>query len=379
MNKKRLLTLIIALALVFTSVMQASGETVEELKKKQEKIQQEIEETKKEIEAMQKETKNLDNQIKELDLRVSSAASELTSVENELQILNSEIEGTMESLKEAEINIEERTETFNQRLRVMYKNGNAGYLEVLLSSANIKDFLSRQEMIQSIADYDKELIKYMKEQRDIIEDKKVELEAQRASVETTKAKLEDRKRTLERASRDKELLMADIALDIKAFEKEYDKLNDFAKEIESQIVKLQKNTGPYSGGKMAWPVPGHSRISSPYGYRIHPIFKVKKLHTGIDIPAPTGTSITAAAAGTVIYSDWLGGYGKVVMLDHGGGIVTLYAHNSALVVSEGQIVKRGDTVSKAGSTGNSTGPHLHFEVRKDGAYVDPLPWLNGSL
>lgn len=379
MNKKRLLTLIIAIALVFTSVMQANGETVEELKKKQEKIQQEIEETKKEIAAMQKETKNLDNQIKELDLRVSSAVSELTSVENELQILNSEIESTMEILKEAEINIEERTETFNQRLRVMYKNGNAGYLEVLLSSANIKDFLSRQEMIQSIADYDKDLIRYMKEQRDIIEDKKVELEAQRASVETTKAKLEDRKRSLERASRDKELLMADIALDIKAFEKEYDKLNDFAKEIESQIVKLQKNTGPYSGGKMAWPVPGHSRISSPYGYRIHPIFKVKKLHTGIDIPAPTGTAITAAAAGTVIYSDWLGGYGKVIMLDHGGGIVTLYAHNSALVVSEGQSVKRGDTVSKAGSTGNSTGPHLHFEVRKEGAYVDPLPWLNGSL
>lgn len=379
MNKKRLLTLIIALALVFTTVMQASGETVEELKKQQEKIQREIEQTKKEIENMQKETKNLDNQIKELDLRVSSAASELTSVENELQILNSEIDNTMESLKEAEQNIEDRTETFNQRVRVMYKNGNAGYLEVLLSSANIKDFLSRQEMIQSIADYDKELIKYMKEQRDIIEEKKVTLEAQRASVEVTKSKLEDRKRNLERASRDKELLMADIALDIKAFEKEYDKLNDFAKEIESKIVKLQKNTGPYSGGKMAWPVPGHSRISSPYGYRIHPIFKVKKLHTGIDIPAPTGTSITAAAAGTVIYSDWLGGYGKVIMIDHGGGIATLYAHNSSLVASEGQTVKRGDTISKAGSTGNSTGPHLHFEVRKDGAYVDPLPWLNGSI
>lgn len=379
MNKKRLLTLIIALALVFTTVMQASGETVEELKKQQEKIQREIEQTKKEIENMQKETKNLDNQIKELDLRVSSAASELTSVENELQILNSEIDNTMESLKEAEQNIEDRTETFNQRVRVMYKNGNAGYLEVLLSSANIKDFLSRQEMIQSIADYDKELIKYMKEQRDIIEEKKITLEAQRASVEVTKSKLEDRKRNLERASRDKELLMADIALDIKAFEKEYDKLNDFAKEIESKIVKLQKNTGPYSGGKMAWPVPGHSRISSPYGYRIHPIFKVKKLHTGIDIPAPTGTSITAAAAGTVIYSDWLGGYGKVIMIDHGGGIATLYAHNSSLVASEGQTVKRGDTISKAGSTGNSTGPHLHFEVRKDGAYVDPLPWLNGSI
>lgn len=379
MNKKRIFILLIALALVFSSIMQASGESVQDLKKQQERIQKEIEDTKKEIEAMQKETKNLDGQIKELDLRVSNAASELGNVEKELEILNIEIENTMTSLKEAEENIEERTETFNQRLRVMYKNGNAGYLEVLLSSANIKDFLSRQEMIQSIADYDKELIKYMKEQRDIIEENKITLEGQRASVEITKAKLEERKRNLERTSREKELLMADLAMDIKAFEKEYDKLNDFAKEIESKIVKLQKNTGPYSGGKMAWPVPGHSRISSPYGYRIHPIFKVKKLHTGIDIPAPTGTSITAAAAGTVIYSDWLGGYGKVIMIDHGGGVASLYAHNSALVVSEGQSVKRGDVISKAGSTGNSTGPHLHFEVRKDGAYVDPIPWLNGSI
>ena len=158
MNWKRTLTFIIALALVFSMIMQASGETVNDLKKQQEKIQKEIENTKKEILAMQKETKNLDNQIKELDLKVSNAASELGSVEKELEILNIEIENTMDTLKTAEENIVSKTETFNQRLRVMYKNGNAGYLEVLLSSENIKDFLSRQEMIQSIADYDKELI-----------------------------------------------------------------------------------------------------------------------------------------------------------------------------------------------------------------------------
>ncbi|MDX9917851.1 MAG: peptidoglycan DD-metalloendopeptidase family protein, partial [Gudongella sp.] len=381
MNKKRIMILALAIILTFSTFMQmdVNGETVDELRKQQDKIQQDIEKTKTEIAAMQKESKNLDNQIKELDLRVANAASELGSVETELEILNAEIEDTLANLDEAEKNIEERSDTFNQRLRVMYKNGNAGYLEVLLSSENIRDFLSRQEMIQSIANFDKELIAYMKEQRDLIEENKLLLEGQRASVEVTKSKLEERKRSLEKASSEKEQLMTNLSLDIKAYEKEYDKLNDFAKEIESQIVKLQKNTGPYSGGKMSWPVPGHSRISSPFGYRIHPIFKVKKLHTGIDIPAPTGTSVTAAAAGTVIYSDWLGGYGKAVMLDHGGGIVTLYAHNSAIVVSDGQVIKRGDTIAKIGSTGNSTGPHCHFEVRKDGAYVDPIPWLNGTI
>jgi len=377
-NKKRILVLIIAFIMVFVTIIQVSGQSVNDLKKKQEQIQEQIEETKKEIQAMQNQTKNIDNQIKDLDLRVANANSELENVETELNILNVEIDDTIVVLGEAEQNIIDKIDTFNKRLRIMYKNGNVGYIEVLLSSENIKDFLSRQEMIQSIADYDKELIKYMKEQRDLIEEKKVTLEAQRASVEVTKSKLEARKRDLEKVSREKENLMGQLTEDIKAYEKEYDKLNDLAKDIESEIVKRSKMTGPYSGGRMEWPVPGNNRISSYYGYRVHPIFKVKKLHTGIDIPAPTGTSITAAAAGTVIYSDWLGGYGKVVMLDHGGGIVTLYAHNSSLSVSEGTTVKRGAVIAKAGSTGNSTGPHLHFEVRKSGAYVDPLPWLKGN-
>ena len=118
--------------------------------------------------------------------------------------------------------------------------------------------------------------------------------------------------------------------------------------------------------------------SSYYGYRLHPILKVKKFHTGIDIPAPTGTSIVAAGEGTVIYSGTLGGYGKTIMIDHDGGIVTLYGHNSSLLVKEGQDVKRGDIIAKAGSTGMSTGPHCHFEVRKNGVYEDPVPWLKGK-
>src|SRR5699024_8819532 len=118
--------------------------------------------------------------------------------------------------------------------------------------------------------------------------------------------------------------------DMNEAEKQYDELNELAKNIDAEIVKRQRVEGPYSGGKMAWPVPGHSRISSPFGYRIHPIFKTNKLHTGIDIPAPKGTTVVAASDGTVIYSGTLGGYGKTIMIDHGGGIVTLYGHNSSL-------------------------------------------------
>lgn len=377
-NKKWIVYVLVIIILSLTFV-QAYADTVSDLKKQQNNVKKQIDKTKNEIKGIQSQTKDVAKQIEELDFKVSDAATELDKVENDLVQLNLKIEETIIELHAAEGKLDQQEDTFNQRLRVMYKNGNVGYLEVLLSSGDIKEFLSRKDMIQEIAEYDKDLIMFMKEQRDIIDVKKNELEGQRASVEVTKSKLEARKRDLERVTRDKELLMGRLQEDIKAFEKEYDKLNDYAKQIESKIVKLQKNnTGPYSGGKMAWPVPGYSRTSSPYGYRIHPIFKTKKLHTGLDIPAPTGTPITAASDGTVIYADWLGGYGKAIMVDHGGGIVTLYAHNSSLTASVGKKVKRGDTIAKAGSTGNSTGPHCHFEVRKNGAYVDPLPWLKGN-
>lgn len=375
MKKKSLFTILLTMIILSLTVVQAYGDTLSDLKKQQKNINSQINQTKNQIKNIQNQTKDVSKQIDELDKKMDNATVELEKVEKDLENLNKNIEKTTEELNIAEKNLEEKKDLFNQRIRVMYQNGNVGYLEVLLSAGNIKDLLSRKEMIQSIADHDKELIQYMKEQRDTIDLKKTELEAQRASVEVTKSKLESRKKDLARVTREKEVFMSRLQQDIKALEKEYDKQNEYAKEIESKIVKLQRETGPYSGGKMAWPVPGHTRISSYYGYRIHPIFKTKKLHTGIDIPAPTGTAIKAASDGTIIYSDWLGGYGKAVMVDHGGGIVTLYGHNSSLVAKVGQKVKRGDTIAKAGSTGNSTGPHCHFEVRKNGAYVDPMPWL----
>lgn len=376
--KKRKLIYFLVAIMLSVSFMQVYAEKIDDLKREQKNIDKEIKDAKNQIKKIEVQTKDVSKQIEDLDKKVEQASIDLQKVEEELREIQDNIEKTTIELEEAEKNLEEKKETFNQRIRAMYMNGNVGYLELLLSSSDIKDFLSRKEVVQSIAEHDKELIKFMKEQRDIIDEKKTELEAQRASVEVTKSKIESRKRDLEKVSREKSDLMSRLQNDLKAFEKEYDKLNDYAKEIESKIRKLQRVPGPYSGGAMAWPVPGHNRISSYYGYRIHPIFKTKKLHTGIDIPAPTGTSITAAADGTVIYSDWLGGYGKAVMIDHGGGIVTLYGHNSSNTVSPGQTVRRGDTIAKAGSTGNSTGPHCHFEVRRNGAYEDPITWLKGN-
>lgn len=375
--KKKFL-LILAMLMFINCFYSFAQSDLNELKQKKQNTQKQMEDVKDKIDSLKKQTSDVSAQIEELDKQIEVAAQELSEVEAQLSKLNEEIKKTTAELEQAEKNIKEKQGVFNERLRVMYKKGNVGFIEVLLSSADISDLLTRREMIQALVDHDVELIKYMKEQRDIIDKKTVELKAQRSSVEAAKAQLENKKNNLEMASRAKELFMQDLQQDLKKAEAEYDKLNELAKEIESEIVRRQRVTSPYTGGVMGWPVPGHSRISSYFGYRIHPIYKVKKLHTGIDIPASTGINVVAAADGVVIYSGTLGSYGKVVMIDHGGGIVTLYAHNSYLSVSEGDSVSRGDVIAKVGSTGASTGPHCHFEVRKNGQYVDPLPWLKGN-
>ncbi len=377
-KNRKTIYLLLALILIFNYAVVFADNNLNGLKKKQKTTIQEIDKKKKEINDLQGKTKDVQSQIEQLDKEMEEAAKELEAVKQELDKLNKSINTITKELEEAEAKIKNKQDAFNSRLRVMYKNGNVGYLEVLLSSANIRDFLSRRQMIQSVADYDVELLKYMKEQRDIIEKKKIELQAQKASVEATRSKLSARKADLQRASRAKEVLMGQLKKDLKTAEQQYDELNKLAKDIESQIVKLQRVEGPYSGGAMNWPVPGHTRVSSYFGYRIHPIFKTKKPHTGIDIPAPTGTTVVAAADGTVIYSGTLGGYGKTIMIDHGGGIVTLYGHNSSLTVSEGTQVSKGSAIARVGSTGFSTGPHSHFEVRKNGSYIDPIPWLKGK-
>ena len=377
-KKNKIVYLLLALVFIFNFTKVDAAPSLNELKKQQQNATKQMKEKQNQIKTIKKESNDVSKEIQELDKKMDIATEELITVEKEIEQLSTRIDITSIELNEAEENLESKQETFNSRLRVMYKTGDVGYLEILLASADVKDFLARRDMIKAIADHDVELIKYMKEQRQIIETKKVELQSQMKSVEVSKTKLESRKNDLVKATREKESLISRLNEDAKAAEKEYDKLNDYAKEIESSIVKLTKNSEPYSGGTMSWPVPGHSRISSPYGYRIHPIFKTKKLHTGIDIPAPTGKSVVAGSAGKVIYVGTLGGYGKTVMIDHGGSIVTLYAHNSALTVSEGQNVKKGETIAKIGSTGYSTGPHSHFEVRKNGAYIDPLPWVRGK-
>ena len=385
--KRKIATMVIIciLATAFTTVFTtfitptyADNNSINQLNKEIKENKNKQSEISTEKKVLKKNKEEISREIDGLDKEIDSVSTELGKVEKQLAQITKNIEKTTNEIEKAEKNIDGKNDTLNSRLRVMYMNGNVGYLEVLLSATSIRDFLARKEMVQAIVEHDRDLLKYMKEQRDIIVKKEKELQSQRVSVEVAKNEINKKKNDLIVATRNKERTMKDLEENIEELEKLEDQLIKEAKAIESKIQSLQVKTSPYSGGKMGWPVPGHSRISSPFGYRIHPIFKTRKLHTGIDIPAPTGSAIVAASDGTVIFAGWLGGYGKAVMIDHGGGIVTLYGHNSSLSVSVGTEVTKGQKIAKAGSTGYSTGAHCHFEVRRNGSYEDPIPWLKGN-
>jgi Membrane proteins related to metalloendopeptidases len=214
----------------------------------------------------------------------------------------------------------------------------------------------------------------MKDQHKKVEAQKQQLETLQAKLLDQKQDQADKKASLQASRGEVQSLKSKVESNNEALEAQIDDLNAEADRWIDEIKKLQGNQA-YAGGIFTWPSATSTRITSPFGYRIHPILKVKKLHTGIDIGAAAGTAVLAANNGNVIKAGWNNSYGNVVMIDHGGGIVTLYAHNSKLLVSTGDVVTKGQTIALVGSTGDATGPHIHFEVRVNGEYKDPMGWF----
>lgn len=375
MKHRKYLIVVLTIVMIITMAAQSFASDINNDKKKLNEINKQIQETNKNKKENESQQKTVTEEIRRLEKNIKALERELDEIDSEIVITKENLEITKENLEVAKENVVNKNDVLNSRLRVMYKNGNVEYLEVLLDSANFTDLLSRIDMVKEIFNHDVDLLKYLKEQRDLIKDEKASLEAQQSQLITLMNNMKDKQNKLNVSRGEMERVKSELVKDHAALEEEEDELLKLAKKIEEEIRRKQSK-GKYVGGIMTWPAPGYERITSPYGYRIHPILKTKKLHTGIDIGVPMGGNIVAAQSGTVIHSDWLGGYGKVAMVDHGGGIVTLYAHNSQLLVKEGQKVNRGQTIAKAGSTGMSTGPHLHFEVRENGSYVDPIKYVS---
>ena len=319
-------------------------------------------------------TQNL-QQVQELNNNIAQYEAEITNYNNQIVNLQNDISKTEEDIKKAEENYKAQKKLLDDRLITMYEAGTTEYLDVVLSSKTITEFLSNYYLLSILADSNVDFLDTIEKQKKIIEDQKKKLEEQKNQVNTSKEEKEKAAIILENTRVMKNTYTSQLTDQEKQIQSEIDAYQTQLNQLESEIQAITANSliiNPnYIGGEMLWPVPGYTKLSSTFKMRTG----VYKLHTGIDIPAPIGTNFLAANEGVVVKANYNTAYGNMVMIDHGGGVSTLYAHGDKIMVTLGQIVKKGDVVLQTGNTGNSTGPHAHFEVRINGTPVDPLPYV----
>ncbi|MDN4066493.1 peptidoglycan DD-metalloendopeptidase family protein [Paenibacillus vini] len=382
----------------------AKSKTISQIDKELKQLQEQAKQAKKQQEkaADQKQTaqhyvnKNT-NYLKEVMAQIDSVSNELARISVDIENTEQNLRDTAVKLEETKARISERSDLLDSRVRLMYTDGAVSYLDVLLSSTSFTDFLERADSLQAIANQDHVLLEEHKQDKTLLDEQQKQLEADYAKVKTLYADAESRKSILEEKevekqqliakyyaeieesddiSEEQENLLIELATKRAALEKEKNKLK--AAQVYTYKRKTSSSGGfkGSGGGSMGLPVTG-ARLSSGYGSRIHPITGKKKTHTGVDLAAPQGTDIHAAEGGVVIVAEWWSGYGNTVIIDHGDNVWTLYGHirNGGIKVEKGQKVKKGEKIAEVGSTGNSTGPHCHFEVRIDGNPVDPMPYL----
>ena len=351
--------------------------TVEDLQAQHEEVEKQIQEKNERLEYIRSVLPEEMVKIQELNDKISSYEKEIASLGSEAEKLESSIAELEEQLEVAQEKYDSQKEAFETRMIVMYEAGETTYLDVLLSSRSLTEFISTYYMMSEIASLDSEMLTELDNEKRVIQTAKESIERQREQFKIAKDNKETTAITLENTKIIRNSYMNELTEEELSLQQQIDAYYNEINNIEAEIVMLTTaNIGSeYAGGAMAWPVPGYSRITSPFGMRTHPFTGVYKLHTGTDIGAPIGTNFIAANSGVVIKAGWNNAYGNMVIVDHGGGVSTLYAHGSEILVTVGQTVQKGDPVLKVGSTGYSTGPHAHFEVRINGEYVDPMNFV----
>lgn len=350
------------------SKIDALQQKIKENKAEKARITAEKQKLNAEANSTAKEITKLDLQMHEMDLQIEG-------IELEIEELNSLIAANDVAIEELEQRIDENNTLLEQRLRASYKRGDVGYLEIILNSKNIVEALTRMDLIQLIVKDDIDLLGEIRIQKSNIEELKIMQENNKNKSEEKKLELIASKEGLAKKQKEKEVYMANINKDIAEAKKAEEELEKLDKELNRDLNKLMSESD-YVGGIMAYPLPiEHQRITSGFGPRPHPVYGYSSVHRGTDIACPVGTDVYAANAGKVIIATRHSQFGNYIVIDHGGKIATLYAHNSKLLVKVGDEVTRGQLIAKSGNTGMTTGPHLHFEVRENGVSVNALPYL----
>jgi len=441
-------TIIVLIIIFLFSIGAAVADDVEDKRDELNKINERIDKTKDELEQIkgrqrqtvveienlneqQAETEDeidhLNNQLVATEKELEAIDTQLTDKTKELELVEKQLEDTQNELEEVsdELNrtiaeASEHEDMMAKRVRVMYMNRTTSYFELLLESESINELLDRLEIIRNVVSFDQRVLEELEIYRAKVDAQKAMLIEKEQEITVLAETVSTQKLMIEQAKNERSALLAkltnqqqehenllnrlvdqerrrnttlvNLETEEEKYERQLDDLERTSKQLERKIQELIRQQNErnrrteFAGGVMQWPVPGFYRVTSPFGFRIHPVFGTRRMHAGIDIGSNVtergrqsiyGRNFVAAADGVVIFAGRFGGYGNTVIIDHGGDITTLYAHGSRILISDGQKVERGNPVMTVGSTGVSTGAHAHFEVRVNGTPVDPMPYLRG--
>ena len=365
---KRMISFLLVMILCFGMAVQANAATISETQKKKEELEQKKK-------AAEDEKSSLASQLETL-------IAEMEDTKNQIDAKEEELSQKEEELFQAQAKEDDQYESMKKRIRYMYENGNAQFIEILCESKTISEFLNNAEYITTISEYDREQLEEFQEIREEVEAQEQTIKEEYAELEVLQDSLIEKQDDLETMLAEKEDEISDISSELSETNEELAKLQAAA---EAAARKKNEASNSYSNsaggsvisgnGTFAHPCPGYSRISSTFGYRQAPLAGASTNHKGVDFAAPTGTPIYAAAAGTVTSAGYSGKAGNLIIINHGNGLQTYYMHCNVLYVRAGQKVSKGQNIAAVGTTGNSTGPHLHFQVMSGGTPVNPMNYL----
>ena len=338
---------------------------------------------------LEKSKSDLAAYVTQLDSELSGIQAKIAQYNTLITEKEQQIADTTEELNEAIKQQEDQYEAMKKRIKFMYERGDTFYLEMLFSSSSISDLVNKADYIEALSRYDRNKLEEYVETTEMVQLVKEELEAEKEVLDEAKLAVEAEEANVSSLIQEKTAQLSSVSADISNKEaaireyeamiaQENEEIAALEKAVAEEKARLEAENAQariYNGGMFAWPCPGYTRMSDDYGMRPHPIFGVEKMHNGIDLAAPAGTAILAAYDGDVVAATYSSSMGNYIMIDHGSGLYTIYMHCSALYVSKGQTVTKGQNIAAVGSTGNSTGNHLHFSVRLNGNYVNPWNYL----
>lgn len=402
--RKKIFTIIITLFVIMSLFSRAFAETISELENQKSQAQKDKATAQNQLRESEAQEATINDELETLNTKISGLNSKISDLETQIDDLNKDIDNKQTEITKKEKEIEENTGLLEDRLVALYKYGGLSYLDVVLGSGSYLDMITSYEAVNTIAEADSNLINKITTEKEANETAKAELETTKSTLETKKSELDTQNSALKTAQDEKKNKVASLNAEQQALQKKIDEYNTAIRNSEAKIKAQQEaakekinngtsanvggNTGGHidnSQGSLGWPLPlkykSYRYITSYFGPRVAPTYGASSNHGAIDIGIPTGTGVYAAESGYVVACGWYGGYGNYIRLWHKsrGELYTCYGHLSSFKVSLGNYVNRGDLIALSGSTGVSTGPHLHFEVRvggsSSGCRVDPLNYL----